>query len=240
MMFETRTVKTAPEVLKFGQSDSLYVPSLMTGHQNSEVISEYWLEGSWLTRYHVVENTLETFFIEPSLGYPYATPYAWVEHYGQFLLAFELNDGRWDYYDFNAQVIVTAESRPFATADSQVIYAEGVGSSVKAYDNSLFVLPEQLDPTLRELTNADAAESVRAALEAALIAEFSETGFSLHPGMTAIFDEFQIYDVLGVEREDTLIVPLEWRLVQPPEGESRPLDVEGPIPFPTQENVGRG
>jgi hypothetical protein len=97
------------------------------------------------------------------------------------------------------------------------------------------------DPTLssgqailraRQLMNAGLGEFVRAALEAALIAEFSQTGFSLHPGMTAVFDEFQIYDVLGVEREDTLLVPLEWRLAQPPEGESRPLDIHGPEEFP--------
>lgn len=171
--------------------------------------------------------------------------WVWPEYEGQTLPVGASHDGQWHVFDIDQETITKTAFSPVAEVKGellQYIYTPiEAGRSwwqVAVADPALS--PEEAIQRARELTNADAAESVRAALEAALIAEFSQTGFSLHPGMTAIFDEFQIYDVLGVEREDTLLVPLEWRLAQPPEGESRPLDVEGPIPFPTQEDINRG
>jgi hypothetical protein len=146
-------------------------------------------------------------------------------------------NGRWHVFDLNLKQVVETTFGPVAELEGEsmrLIYAPTSGGSlwwqVALADPSLS--PEEAIARARQLTNADGAESVRAALESALTAEFGQTGFSLHPGMTAIFDEFQIYDMLGVEREDTLLVPLEWRLAQPPEGESRPLEIDGPHPFP--------
>lgn len=165
--------------------------------------------------------------------------WVWADYNGKNVLVGGSRSGSWFVYDLEAAAITETAYSPVADVGGEVLTYIFVPDTeaplsghwqITTVDSEL--QPEEVTAFIREHTNRAAWETIILALGQALTAEFVETGFSLHPGMTAIFDEFQIYDVLGVEREDTLLVPLEWRLAQPPEGESRPLDVTDPIPFP--------
>ena len=157
------------------------------------------------------------------------------------VLAAAGTDGQWYEYHYQNRILVVMKSAPVANIGDETLTYRWLPQSeanpsprwqLTTVDSELS--SEEAMNHMRDYMNVDAAESVRAALEAALVAEFSETGFSLHPGMTAVFDEFQIYDVLGVEREDTLLVPLYWKIVQSPEDEFIRLDIGFPVSFPAR------
>lgn len=162
----------------------------------------------------------------------------WADYDGKVVLVGGGNNGQWYVYDFEAATITETSYSPVAEmGDETLTYVwmtEGENSSPRwqLTTSGSILSAEETKALIDEYTNRKASDAVLVALGQALTAEFGETGFSLHPGMTLILDELRIYEIMAVEREDTLRVPLEWRLVQPPEGESQPLNAYGPIPFP--------
>lgn len=163
----------------------------------------------------------------------YPSVWLWVGGEDAMRLAAAGTDGLWYIYDVEAKTVTATANAPVANAgDETMTYVwlpESDTNSSARWELTVegsAGSPDVAEALIREYTNSDAADRIHLALWEALDAEFGQTGFSLRPRMTAVFDELRIYENLGVSREDTLLAPLEWRLAQPPEGETRSLDVE--------------